>query len=113
MNESYRDDSDAGFDDYPSSSFRFDWNREEIGIEAANFGKSFYPNAEIAGRLDADLNQGALVLFTPAEVDAAISEGLVPESEREALTYLVSKNGDNDIAVIPANILAAWRGQQE
>jgi hypothetical protein len=64
-------------------------------------GKEFNPASDIADRLENDLANGAIVLFTQVEVNQAIKQGLIPREYRDDLMNLVDPDGTNDIAVIP------------
>lgn len=79
------------------------WQRDEIKETALGMGKKFEPNPEIVSRLDKDLSDGALVLFTEDDVNKAIADNLVPSEWKDGLLNLV--NNLNDIAVIPIESL--------
>jgi len=88
-------DSDRGMDadlDQP-------WTIQTVQAKALELEKDFEPSSDIADRLEADLANGALVLFTQEEVNQAIEQELIPLDWRQGLTELVVEK--NDIAVIP------------
>lgn len=75
------------------------WTVEAIEKRALALGKPFNVNADIADKLQQDLFNGALVLFSGADVARAIKSGFVSEEDREGLLRLVEEL--NDIAVVP------------
>lgn len=91
-----RDDSDAGL---TGEFISGPWTVEAVKTRALALGKPFNINPEIADRLEKDLANGALVLFSTADVKRAVEAGFVPEKDMEGLRRLVGEL--NDIAVIP------------
>lgn len=92
--ESNRDDNNSGY----TPDIWTITGMQEIALE---LGKEFSPAPEIADRLEKDLSNGAMVLFTQEEVIQAVELGLIPIEYRDDLLDLVNPNGINDIAVIP------------
>lgn len=86
------------------------WNIEKIQKRALELGKKFDPNPEIAGRLEPDLANGAMVLFTQEEVEKAIKDGQVPREWKEPLIELVVDK--NDTAIILSGEVQRWKSQQ-
>ena len=79
------------------------WTLDEVRRRAETLGKSFNPNRKNADRLESDLAEnGVIVLFTEADVKAAVELGAVAEDEEENLIELVSPEGYNDIVLLPA-----------
>ncbi len=108
--ETNRDDSDAGL---TADLQRVPWTVEEVQQRALNLGKLFNPNPEIADRLKSDLANGqVVVLFTADDVRFAISAGAVPKEYEDDLVNLVSQQGLNDIAVVPAVSANAEQNQK-
>ncbi len=91
-----RDDSDAGI---TGELIREPWTVEGVKTRAQALGKPFNINEEIADRLEKDLANGALVLFSTDDVTRAVEAGFVPEKDMEGLARLVGEL--NDIAIIP------------
>ncbi|MFC1711268.1 hypothetical protein ACFLZ1_01645 [Patescibacteria group bacterium] len=86
------------------------WNIEEIKAEAEAMGKPFNPPAEVLERLEPDLANGALVLFTIEDVKLGIAKGLVPTDWEKGLVELVEEK--NDVAIIPVNAVEEWQKQE-
>lgn len=100
-----RTDSDAGV---TGDLIRKPWTVGEVRTRALILGKKFEPNPQITDRLESDLaNSNIIVLFTPEEVESAIEKGFIPEGLRSDLVNLVSPEGLNDVAVIPAEAVEA------
>jgi len=97
----YRDDSDAGI-----AGELMGWSLAYIEEMAGRLGKQFKPNPEIAGQLQTDLENGALVLFDEVDVAKAFQFGAVTMEEVPDLFNLVSKRGLNDIGIIPAQFVS-------
>jgi hypothetical protein len=94
----------------PEEVARGNWTIESIRLRALDLGKAFNPSPDISGRLEEDLSQGALVLFTAEEVTSAVEQREIPRDWQEDLIDLVGKL--NDIAVIPTSSLERWKKQQ-
>lgn len=89
------------------------WTLDEVRQRALSLGKAFEPNPEIVDRVSDDLSKnGVIVLFTPDEVNEVISMGAVPEEMKEGLINLVSPEGLNDIAIIPAGAIEEAQRQK-
>ncbi len=69
-------------------------------------GKPFTPAEEIKDRLEGDLADGVLVLFTKEDVQTVVNRGTVPRSYESALVELVEDK--NDAAVIPGERVEEW-----
>ncbi len=79
------------------------WTIAEVREEALKLGKPFRPADDTKDRLEADLANGALVLFDQEQVESAVEEGWVPSEWQQDLIDLVTRR--NDIAVIPSESL--------
>lgn len=113
----YRDDSDAGIagdlgPETTKKSLARKWTLEEVSEVARAMGKKFQPNPSMVDRLKTDLASGALVLFTPEQVNQAIELGLVPTELKEDLSKVVDEEGDNDIIVINQDDMKQWKVKQ-
>lgn len=95
---------------YADTQSKGNWTVDTIKLRASSLGKLFNPSPEISGRLEQDLKEGALVLFTEDEVRKAIEERKIPSEWQKDLLELVGKI--NDIAVIPNESLNRWKNQQ-
>jgi hypothetical protein len=104
----YRGDSDAGL--AAELTMNRPWTIDEIINRAKRLGKEFNPSPDIAGSLEKDLADGALVLFTELNVNTAAALGKIPEEWTDDLLNLVTQ--ENDIAVIPVRTIEKWKEQQ-
>lgn len=94
------------------------WTVDGLREAMTSLGKSFTPADEIKDRLEGDLTDGALILFTREDVVNVVQRRVVPKSYEADLIDLVESK--NDVAVIPgetaleleaeANPMKFWAG---
>jgi hypothetical protein len=86
------------------------WSIDEVRERALCLGKDFQPAEDIKVRLEADLANGALVLFTPEDINTAIEYGRIPAELEDNLIDLITNQ--NDIAVIPSGVVEECQDRQ-
>lgn len=97
-----------------SEIIRNNWSLEDLVAEATTRGKKFETSPTFLNFfLAPDLEAGATILFSEADVKAAIEEGVAAPEWEDFLLDLVSETGRNTFAVIRAGFLERWQNSNQ